>query len=256
MFGQNPLRKQERGNGVTLLVHSIFGTIQGEGPFSGHPAVFVRLAGCNLACYFCDTDFESNVMHLRLEDIFETIEAERRKVKTNLIVLTGGEPLRQPVAKFIGQCLERGLHVQIETSGTVWPDGMDSLMDATPDGLVTIVCSPKTGKVHPKVELYCRDWKYIIADGEFDERDGLPMYSTQVEGRPMTIYRASQGTIWVQPREDYKLIDCATIDGQVPKISAGTDEHATAANMRAAAEIAMRFGYRLTLQTHKILELP
>lgn len=255
MFGQNPIRKQERGNGIVLLVHSIFGTIQGEGPFSGLPAIFVRLAGCNLACYFCDTDFESDVMHLRLEDIFETIEAERRKVKTNLIVLTGGEPLRQPVARFIRECLERGLRVQIETSGTVWPDGMDSLMDATPAGLITIVCSPKTGKVHPKVELYCRDWKYIIAE-EFDERDGLPMYSTQVEGRPMTIYRASQGTIWVQPREDYKLIDCATIDGQMTKISAGTDKHATAANMRAAAEIAMRFGYRLTLQTHKILELP
>jgi Organic radical activating enzymes len=250
MFGKNPLRKVVKGDGTSLLVHTVFGTIQGEGPFAGQPAIFVRLAGCNLACYFCDTEFENGAQQLSLDDLMYLVETERKKVKTNLVVLTGGEPMRQPIAEFIRTCFLRDLHVQIETAGTVWPEGLDPLMGAAPwpNPVCTLVCSPKTGKVHPKVEMFCTHWKYIVADGECDDRDGLPMFSTQREGNPMTVYRASHGTIWLQPREDY----------YGDQLSGGTfpDPEATRANMKLAAEIAMKFGYRLTLQTHKILGLP
>jgi len=59
MFGTNPLSKPIESDGLYLEVQDIFSTIQGEGPFAGKPAVFLRLAGCNLRCFFCDTDFES-----------------------------------------------------------------------------------------------------------------------------------------------------------------------------------------------------
>lgn len=248
MFGNNPLRKQERHSGKVLNVHSVFGTIQGEGPFSGQPAIFVRLAGCNLACHFCDTDFESNSMSLLLEDLFETIEKERQRVTTNLIVLTGGEPLRQPITEFIRQCVLRGLHVQIETAGTVWPNELEQVMDAAPESwpVCTLVCSPKTGKVHPKVEVFCRDWKYITAVGEVSAQDGLPTMSTQRAGEELLIYRAKHGRIWLQPREEYLNTRGIAIPDSV----------GTKANMELATNIAMRYGYRLTLQIHKILGLP
>lgn len=254
MFGNNPLRKQDRSDGRSLLVHSVFGTIQGEGPFGGMPAIFVRLAGCNLACFFCDTDFESNAMVLLLEDLFETIERERRKVQTNLIVLTGGEPLRQNVAEFIRQCFQRDLHVQVETAGTVWPEDLGPLMAPAPwpNPVCTLVCSPKTGKVHPMIAHHCRDWKYIVAVGEAAESDGLPLMSTQRQGEPARIYRASQGIIWLQPREDYKQV--IPLGEEKPRLV--PDPDSTRANMEAAAGIAMQHGYRLTLQTHKILGLP
>ena len=59
MFGKNPIRKPENHDGNFLKIQEIFYTIQGEGIYSGYPAVFVRLGGCNLACKFCDTEFET-----------------------------------------------------------------------------------------------------------------------------------------------------------------------------------------------------
>ena len=54
-----PAEKQVKSSGLILAINSIFYTIQGEGPFAGSPAVFVRLAGCNLQCPMCDTEYTS-----------------------------------------------------------------------------------------------------------------------------------------------------------------------------------------------------
>src|SRR5574343_1826946 len=84
----------------TLEVHSIFSTIQGEGPFCGRPAVFVRLAGCNLQCPGCDTDYTQNRARLDYEIILSIIRDQLALTasKANLIVVTGGEPFRQNIA--------------------------------------------------------------------------------------------------------------------------------------------------------------
>ena len=60
MFGGNVARKQVLDDGQQLWVQEVFYTLQGEGPWTGHPSIFVRLAGCNLKCFWCDTDFESS----------------------------------------------------------------------------------------------------------------------------------------------------------------------------------------------------
>lgn len=62
MFGMNEIVGKKYFKDApkdSLLVTSRFYTLQGEGPFRGHPAYFVRLAKCNLACSFCDTYFDS-----------------------------------------------------------------------------------------------------------------------------------------------------------------------------------------------------
>jgi organic radical activating enzyme len=73
MFGKNPIRPPVASDGQVLSVVNIFPTLQGEGPFVGHPAVFVRLGGCNLACSFCDTEFEA-YQDMALEDIIAKVE--------------------------------------------------------------------------------------------------------------------------------------------------------------------------------------
>ena len=139
MKGANPARGPVRDGGASLWVQEVFATLQGEGPFAGEPAVFVRLAGCNLRCFWCDTEFESSSWHPSMEELVERIESTRAP-HCDLVVLTGGEPLRQDVSLLIDALLGRGHRVQIETNGTLW-------VDLPEDERLTVVCSPKTTRL-------------------------------------------------------------------------------------------------------------
>ncbi|MDR0329663.1 MAG: 7-carboxy-7-deazaguanine synthase QueE, partial [Rickettsia sp.] len=134
MFGQNTKRPAIFNDGTNLEIKSIFKTIQGEGPFVGMPAIFIRLGGCNLACNFCDTDFEDFNM-LTINNIIE--EVEKLTINIKLVVITGGEPFRQPIELLCYKLLDLDYIVQIETNGTLYRDLPDK---------VHIVCSPKAGK--------------------------------------------------------------------------------------------------------------
>lgn len=243
MFGANPLRKAEAGDGLSLNVHSMFGTIQGEGPFAGRPAVFVRLAGCNLACYFCDTEFENGAKQMDVMDV--VVEGlALAPHRDALWVLTGGEPLRQNIVPLVRELLALGKQVQIETAGTLWPAGLEKYMG--PD--CTLVCSPKTPGLAHNVKRFCKHYKYVIGHDTVTDVDGLPLSSTQQRGEraPRGLYAALGHNIYLMPREDYRIVD----GERVP------DVVATRANTRAAAALAMRHNYTLCLQLHKILEMP
>lgn len=240
MFGQNPIRPIEHLDGKDLRVQEIFYTIQGEGPFSGTPSIFIRLAGCNLRCHFCDTEFESNYDNrLSLAHIIKSHDFEGEFVakRSELVVLTGGEPLIQNVIPLLDSLFALGTKVvQIETAGTVWMPGLERLIMA---GKVVLVCSPKTPKVHPKVAELCKHWKYIVTQGEQDPHDGLPCISTQMPGHSARIYRAdplSQGTIWVSPCDAHEAVKSYM-------------------NMLAARDAALKHGYRLSLQIHKLIDV-
>ena len=68
-----PIEKRELSVDGSVQVHSIFYTLQGEGPFSGQPAVFVRLAGCNLQCPACDTDYTSRRTPMPVAAILDAV---------------------------------------------------------------------------------------------------------------------------------------------------------------------------------------
>lgn len=100
----------------------VFYSIQGEGHWTGYPAIFIRFAGCNLGhevCKFCDTDF-SLKLQLTKEAILQIIEDYPCK----LIVLTGGEPTLQLQldsennSRFVQFFKDRGYRVHIESNGT------------------------------------------------------------------------------------------------------------------------------------------
>ncbi|WP_299523302.1 7-carboxy-7-deazaguanine synthase QueE [uncultured Methanobrevibacter sp.] len=101
---------------MTLEIIEIFSSFQGEGPFIGTPATFIRLAECNLNCSFCDTDFTKKEK-MGITTIIEKIEEYSNK----LIVITGGEPLLQDITFLCSNLLKKGYQIQIETNGTPTP---------------------------------------------------------------------------------------------------------------------------------------
>lgn len=112
-----------------LLVSEIFGpTVQGEGPSCGRQAMFVRLADCNLACWWCDTPYA-----WRWRDFDRGRETRQRAVASvlaelavsdvPLVVITGGEPLIQAdgVTELAAGLAATGRSVEVETNGTFVP---------------------------------------------------------------------------------------------------------------------------------------
>jgi organic radical activating enzyme len=230
MFGDNPARPQELNDGQSLWVQEVFYTLQGEGPFSGHPAVFVRLAGCNLSCFWCDTEFESSDWHPSLDQLLAVI-ASSRPAFCDLIVITGGEPFRQNITPLVQNLLSQGLRVQIETNGTLW-------VELPRHSRLHIVCSPKTTALHKSILKRIGSYKYIIAADQIDEEDGLPAYSTQKADVLQRIARPLEGKdVYVLPMDSYN-----------PEINEK--------NTQACVASALKFGYRLTLQTHKVVGVP
>lgn len=245
---QSP-QKTERHPLGWLYVHSIFYTIQGEGPHAGKPAVFVRLAGCNLQCPGCDTEYTKGAKLMTPADIcreadltwltmYDSACAALARRSAPLIVITGGEPFRQNLGRLIDLLHADGRMVQIETNGTLWDSRIPHYEHFTLD-LFNIVCSPKAGKVAIPEE-FITAYKYVVSYDAIDHSDGLP---TSVLGMPASPARPSKsyaGPIYVQPAEG------------------GTAERkfANHLHLSAAIDSSMRFGHTLCLQTHKMVGLP
>jgi organic radical activating enzyme len=196
------------------------------------------------------------------------------KEATRLLVITGGEPLLQNIVPLCRLWLHEDINrmVQIETAGTVWIEGLERYIS---DGRMTLVCSPKTGKVHPQIQEFCYDWKYLIQEGQVDPDDGLPNMSTQVPGKKLKLFRptirkqmyGNLDTIWLQPCEAYKvgyktlrvLREDSHEDGDLGDqeiTSSVRDEEQSQRNISLAAMLAMEYNYRISLQLHKYLKLP
>lgn len=250
MINIQPIEKRTQEK-ETLDVHSVFYTIQGEGPFTGCPAVFVRLAGCNLQCPGCDTDYTSTRRRVGVLDLiweirkyFEDnhIEGTRR-----LVVITGGEPLRQKraLAYLIGR-LQFQMTVQIETNGIIELPVQDAhgvmmfygKLYPELNGNIHVVCSPKTPRIHESVMKNCCALKYVLKAGQVSEEDGLPT----------TVLENNTGKPVQRPNADFKrLVYVQPMDEQ--------DDKLNEANLQAAVQSSMKFGYRLQLQIHKLINM-
>lgn len=112
-----------------MRINEIFYSLQGEGRYTGTPAVFVRMAGCNLRCSFCDTDFQSFT-----EMTEEEIVTRVLHYPTLHVIITGGEPTLQLNTRLLQLLHEAGRLVHLETNGT----------QPLPEGpLHWVTCSPK-----------------------------------------------------------------------------------------------------------------
>lgn len=108
----------------TLRVSEIFLSIQGESTHSGRLCVFIRLAGCNLSCAYCDTEYAAKAEGDPMSVAEAVAAAEKFGVK--LMEVTGGEPLLQPATPdLITALADRGFEVLVETNGTIDLRGFD-----------------------------------------------------------------------------------------------------------------------------------
>ncbi len=218
MFGNNPKRPKLKGDGNILEIQEIFKTIQGEGLYAGWPAIFIRLGGCNLACNFCDTEFESFQTLSLQEIILETQNISKNKTIA-FVVITGGEPLRQPIGKLCLWLLENGFMVQIETNGTLYQE-IDERVD--------IICSPKN--INGKYASIRTDLLERISAFKFLISSNNPNYANVVE-----VGQSKHNVpVYVQPMDEY-------------------DEIKNNNNLKLAIDLSINHGYRLSMQMHKLI---
>ena len=115
-----------------MKIAELFYSIQGEGALTGVPSVFIRTSGCNLRCSWCDTPYTSwqpEGTELELDRILDEVAAHPARH----VVVTGGEPMIAPeVVELTSRLRDRGLHITIETAGTVFAPVECDLMSISP----------------------------------------------------------------------------------------------------------------------------
>ena len=176
-----------------LRVNEVFYSIQGEGLRTGQASVFVRLSGCNLACEFCDTDHTAytEMTEQEIVDVVREVGGLCRWV-----VLTGGEPLIQPIGGLIQTLHRHGHKVQLETNGTVSFLGKTQTNPYTaptgaeewfPDHLTV---SPKEVEPQPSVVALATEIKVVVRDENDVDRalrgdwPDVPVYLQPVDNDP------------------------------------------------------------------------
>ena len=133
-----------------LQLAEIFYSVQGEGTWTGTPAVFVRLAGCNLSCAFCDTDYALGFF-ASVDDLIARVRAAGGGCP--MVILTGGEPLAQrDTADLIDALRNDGRRVHIESNGTI---------DVPLEPDVWLTVSPKD-RLHPRMAARANEVKLIV----------------------------------------------------------------------------------------------
>jgi len=197
--------------GLALPVMELFYTIQGEGTFSGQAAVFVRLAGCDVGCHWCDVkeswDAEEHPV-LMVEDIVERC----KKHPAKLVVVTGGEPLMYNLDTLTNALQNAGFQTNIETSGA---HSLSGNWD-------WICLSPKKFK-EPLAEILdtAHELKPIIfhkSDFEFAEKYAAlvnencklllqPEWSKQEKMLPLIVDYVKQNPDWCISLQTHKYMD-------------------------------------------------
>lgn len=209
-------------------VNEIFYSLQGEGFWTGRPAVFVRLSGCNLRCPWCDTDFRS-FREMSAETICEAcIQLTRDFIRSidsdkMLLVLTGGEPALQADEALVEAMHSAGFYVAIETNGT----------RPLPRGIDWVTCSPKEGST---VVLQEADELKVVYTGNSPE-----LWRERINARHY----------YLQPLADGQEINSSNTSA----ISNSSNTSAISYTSNTSATIRYiqhHPWWRLSLQTHKL----
>lgn len=200
----------------------------------------------NMWVHNCDTDFDAEKSkQMSVQDIVSKVHdlfPYSGGTYNRLVVITGGEPLRQNIIPLIVSILNSGDRVQIETAGTLWVDGLEEFVTEVPFSTpVTIVVSPKTHTVHKNIIKYADSWKYVVSATD-DSLLGIPITNTQPTSARASVLGIPDNNkfpnlVWVSPMDQ----------GDPVKNKSNTDE---------AVRRCLKFGYRLSLQQHKIINVP
>jgi organic radical activating enzyme len=136
-------------------VHEIFDSIQGEGVWTGIPATFIRLQGCNLRCPWCDTKdtWSGASKDMTPSDILSKIHFEH-------VIITGGEPLLHDLTDLLERLDTANKKIHIETNGTQpWKESYPT------DAWITV--SPKMESdysIHSSLQARVNEYKFVVDD--------------------------------------------------------------------------------------------
>lgn len=287
MFGKNEIVGQKYFNEAaedTLFVTSIFVTLQGEGPYRGQPAVFVRLAKCNLACSFCDTYFDGGDwltfdeidqrINKSIEDYFsgdvpqwasELWGNEPHPVRQRqmVLVVTGGEPMLQKnLCKFLERMTWKFKNTQIESNGTLLQD-----IPAHTTLVVSPKCLEKNGKaikyLQPNKDVLDRAdcLKFVMSADSDSPYSQIPDWAHDYAARtaneifisPMNIYNdePQKSKQLRSTKNDITLEERSTVDEVISFWQEGLlDMKENQKNHEYAAKYCMQHGFTLNLQIH------
>ena len=160
-----------------MKIAELFYSIQGEGALVGVPSFFVRTSGCNLRCAWCDTPYTSwqpEGVDLTLDQILH----EMRAHPARHVVVTGGEPMIAPeIVALTGRLREAGMHITIETAGTVFQPVACDLMSISPKLANSTPSDPGWSSRHERLRIqpqvlgdlmarYPYQLKFVIAQPE------------------------------------------------------------------------------------------
>lgn len=243
-----------------IRVTSIFPTIQGEGPYAGWPAMFVRLAGCNYGsktdfCKFCDTSFQiDNGTLYSPNDLLDRLIRDPKYHHEQVLVVTGGEPTLQLNLLDLIVKADNSFHkIQIETNGTQ-PKFFQEAGERGMRKMFHTVVSPKANlrigsypKVHDDVRWWADCFKFVLSSDPENPHHEIPDWA-------LADAKHSAKSVYVSPMAVYKR----PYDGEVSSIWDDTliDRARTAANYAYAAQYAMKHNLKLSLQTHLFTAIP
>jgi 7-carboxy-7-deazaguanine synthase len=157
-------------------VAETFYSVQGEGEWTGAAAFFIRLAGCNLNCTFCDTDYTHKATMSIRELVTKASGLPARKV-----VVTGGEPLLQDTQPLVVALRKAGFKTHLETNGTL-PTHYDW------DWIT----------VSPKAPVYKLDRKIMAMASEIKFLVGIPCWEEYIHA-VVDGFNLRERILWVMP---------------------------------------------------------
>lgn len=137
-------------------VNEIFYSYQAEGRWAGRAAIFIRMAGCNLRCDFCDTEFLSG-SDMDVNEIMANVRDHEAK----FVVISGGEPLMQDTLDLVKALKDENYYVAVETNGTY---------EIGHDYFDWVTVSPKNSNIKIKK---CNELKIVLGVDEYPETYGI-----------------------------------------------------------------------------------
>jgi organic radical activating enzyme len=194
---------------MQLKVSEIFFSYQGEGKYLGQPTIFVRLAGCNLKCFYCDTKYASTNLNskvLSIKEILKKVLELKKKFSPTFVSITGGEPLQQKNLVFLIKELKKTkLKLYLETNSTL-PERLKKVVS-----YLDIICAnfkleTKLIKNFAKVIDICKKnkkeffIKMVVTDKKYD---------TKIVDKTIQMFKQKKCELLVlQPESNkYKLRD-------------------------------------------------
>lgn len=279
-----------RASRQTLLVSEIFSSVQGEGPHTGRPSVFLRLGVCNLSCAWCDTPYTwlftadrhqkvisragpsaqphffnraEELTRRSVDDVFdEVVSAAGSGIRA--IVVTGGEPLLhvKPLLTFLPPLLDRGFNVEFETNGTVSPAGLPGSVHLNISPKLANSMQPRNSRIRLDVLQECLQYpssilKFVV--GEESDVEEVIQLVDEVGVTTNRVYLMPLGRVcsvfprFLFPRtwcSPLRRLTCFLLFFQMYHSSLSQDSRSLRQTGRWLTEVCQRHGFNYSHRVH------